>query len=67
MYVQMQKEIIAVILLALVFAGALINIKYGYNIVSVAEKVQSRVLEAVEAGTGIENVEVNVHVTGIAF
>lgn len=45
----------------------LINVKYGSNIVSVAEKVQSRILEAVEAGTGIENVEVNVHVTGIAF
>ena len=44
-----------------------ITVKYGNNIVNVAQKVQEAVLSAVETSTGIEEAEVNVHVAGIAF
>ena len=40
---------------------------YGSNIVKVAQNVQDKVLSTVQMTTGLENVEVNVHVTGIAF
>lgn len=45
----------------------IITVCYGSNIVSVCEKVQECVLSEVENLIGLENVEVNVHVTGIAF
>lgn len=45
----------------------IITIAYGSNIVKVARAVQEKVLAAVQTTTGLENVEVNVHVTGIAF
>lgn len=45
----------------------LITVRYGFNLVTVAEKVQEEVLDAVLDTTGIGSAEVNVHVTGIAF
>jgi uncharacterized alkaline shock family protein YloU len=42
-------------------------VSYGSNVVKVARSVQEKVLTAVQATTGLEQVEVNVHVTGIAF
>ena len=42
-------------------------VSYGSNVVKVARTVQERVLAAVQATTGLDKVEVNVHVTGIAF
>ena len=45
----------------------IITVAYGNNVVKVARAVQEKVLTAVQATTGLENVEVNVHVTGIAF
>jgi uncharacterized alkaline shock family protein YloU len=45
----------------------IITISYGSNVVKVARAVQDKVLAAVQTTTGLENVEVNVHVTGIAF
>lgn len=46
---------------------AIILVRYGCNIVNVARGVQSSVAEAVQAITGIEKTEVNVHVSGVAF
>ena len=46
---------------------AIITITYGFNIVDVAKTVQEKVMNAVQAATGIEQAEVNVHVSGIAF
>ena len=37
------------------------------NIVSVARTVQDKVMSLVQASTGIEQAEVNVHVSGISF
>lgn len=45
----------------------IVTVKYGCNIVDVAQKVQSSVLSAVQNTTGFEEVTVNVNVAGIAF
>lgn len=44
-----------------------IIVRYGYEIMSVAEKVQQGVKNSLEALTGIEVGAVNVHVGGISF
>lgn len=46
---------------------AIIMVRYGCNIVNVAKEVQNSVTEAVQAITGIDKAEVNVHVSGVAF
>ena len=46
---------------------AIILVRYGCNIVNVAKNVQESVTDAVHTIIGIENAEVNVHVTGVAF
>ena len=46
---------------------AVILVRYGCNIVNVAKEVQNSVTEAVQAVTGIDKAEVNVHVSGVAF
>ena len=46
---------------------AIILVRYGCNIVNVAREVQNSVTEAVQAITGIDKSEVNVHVSGVAF
>lgn len=46
---------------------AVILVRYGCNIVNVAKEVQNSVTEAVQAITGINKAEVNVHVSGVAF
>ncbi len=50
-----------------VVVDTIITVSYGSNVVKVARQVQEKVLAAVQATTGLEQVEVNVHVTGIAF
>ena len=45
----------------------LILVKYHYNLVDVAKKVQDAIYDGVIAVTGVETAEVNVHVSGIAF
>ena len=45
----------------------IITAVHGCNIVNVAKAVQDKILSVVQATTGIENAEVNVHVSGIAF
>lgn len=46
---------------------AVILVKYGSNIISVAKNVQDSVTETVQSVTGIDKAEVNVHVSGVAF
>ena len=45
----------------------IINVIYGYVIMDVARKVQENVLNVVINSAGIDNAEVNVHVSGITF
>lgn len=45
----------------------LILVKYHFNIVDVAKKVQDAIYDGVIAVTGVETAQVNVHVSGIAF
>ena len=45
----------------------IITVKYGQNIVEVAQNVQDRVSAVIVSTTGIEDYEVNVHVSGISF
>ena len=50
-----------------IIVDVIINVIYGCNIMDVAKNVQERVMSMVQATTGIEQAEVNVHVSGIAF
>ncbi len=50
-----------------VVVDTIITVCYGNSVVKVARAVQEKVLAAVQTTTGLEKVEVNVHVTGIAF
>ena len=45
----------------------IINVMYGCNIVQVAREVQEKVMSMIQASTGLEQAEVNVHVSGISF
>ena len=45
----------------------IILVHYGCNIVNVAKKVQTDMMDAVQAATGIEKAQVNVHISGVAF
>jgi len=45
----------------------IITVSYGNNVVKVAEEVQNSVLAALQSNAGIDNCEVNVHVSGISF
>ena len=45
----------------------IIMVKYGSSVVDVATDVQDTVMNHVQSMTGIDNVTVNVHVSGIAF
>ena len=45
----------------------IVTVKYGCNIVGVAKNVQENVQSAVQAMTGLEQVTVNVHVSGVVF
>ena len=42
-----------------------LNLKYGYNIPEVCEKVQERVKTAIENMTGMEVLDVNIRVAGV--
>ena len=50
-----------------VVVDTIITVAYGSNVVNVARCVQEKVLNVVSAATGIQQAEVNVHVSGIAF
>ena len=42
-----------------------LNIKYGYNIPEVSERVQERVKSAIENMTGLEVADVNIRIAGV--
>ena len=42
-----------------------LNIKYGYNIPDVSERVQDRVKSAIENMTGLTVLEVNIRIAGV--
>lgn len=42
-----------------------LNIKYGYNIPDVSERVQDRVKSAIENMTGLTVLDVNIHIAGV--
>ena len=42
-----------------------LNIKYGYNIPDVSERVQDRVKSAIENMTGLEVADVNIHIASV--
>ena len=48
-----------------VTVDAALNLKYGFNIKSVSEKVQEKVKVAVENMTGLKVADVNIRVAGI--
>lgn len=50
-----------------IVVDVIITVLYGCNIVNVARDVQEKVTSAVQANTGFEKAEVNVHVSGVAF
>lgn len=50
-----------------IVVDTIITVSYGSNVVKVAQAVQEKVLNTVQASTGLEDVQVNVHVSGIAF
>ena len=50
-----------------VVVDAIINVSYGCNIVKVAQEVQEKVTNVVQATTGFDKPQVNVHVSGISF
>lgn len=50
-----------------IIVDTIITVCYGSSIVTVAKDVQDRVMNVVQSTTGIENAQVNVHVSGIAF
>ena len=50
-----------------IIVDVIINVMYGCNIVQVAREVQEKVMSMIQASTGLEQAEVNVHVSGIAF
>lgn len=50
-----------------IVVDVIINVLYGSNIVQVARDVQDKIMSLVQASTGIEKAEVNVHVSGISF
>ena len=50
-----------------IVVDVIITVVYGCNIVKVAKSVQDKVMSLVQASTGIERAEVNVHVSGISF
>ena len=42
-----------------------LNIKYGYNIPGVSEKVQDKVKSAIENMTGLNVLDVNIKIAGV--
>ena len=50
-----------------IIVDVIVNVMYGCNIVQVARELQEKVMSMIQATTGLEQAEVNVHVSGIAF
>ena len=50
-----------------VIVDVIITVTYGSNIVKVASAVQEKISNVIQATTGFELPQVNVHVSGLAF
>ena len=50
-----------------IIVDAIITVKYGENIVKVAQDVQNRVSALIVSTTGIDDAQINIHVSGISF
>ena len=50
-----------------IIVDAIITVVYGSNVVHVAKNVQTAIRSVLQASTGFEDAEVNVHVSGISF
>ena len=50
-----------------ILVDAIITVYYGENIVNIAQTVQDHVRSIIVSTTGIDNTEVNIHVSGISF
>jgi uncharacterized alkaline shock family protein YloU len=50
-----------------IIVDVIITVTYGSNVVNVAKNVQTAVRNVIQASTGFEDSEVNVHVSGISF
>ncbi|MCR5664795.1 MAG: Asp23/Gls24 family envelope stress response protein [Oscillospiraceae bacterium] len=50
-----------------VTVDVIINVYYGRSIVQVAQEVQEKISGVIQATTGFEKPQVNVHVSGLAF
>ena len=50
-----------------IVVDVIITVMYGFNIVKVAQDVQEKIVNVIQATTGFENPQVNVHVSGLAF
>lgn len=50
-----------------VIVDAVVSVNYGCGIVSIARQVQEKVISALQSATGLEKVQVNVHVAGIVM
>lgn len=45
----------------------IITVKYGFNIVKVSTEAQNSIVSELQSSTGIDNVIVNINVSGISF
>ena len=50
-----------------IIVDAIIMVLYGCNIVGVARSVQEKLMTLVQSTTGIDNAEIKVHASGVAF
>lgn len=50
-----------------IVVDAVITVRFGNSIMTVAKNVQDKVLSVIQATTGFENARINVHVSGIVF
>ena len=50
-----------------ILVDTIISVSYGCNVVNVAKNVQDAVRNVILSATGIEDAEINVHVSGISF
>ena len=50
-----------------IIIDVIININYGCNIVNTAKNVQEKLISVIQDTTGIQDADINVHVSGVVF